>query len=808
MSKYKWFKQIISLYIQQINKKERGKRMIKDSMYIYSLLHDIEELMLMHKIIKNKEELLSISDFIKEHIEIIENNKDVEILKELSNLAHNIAIYEENPKFKDNISNNKTLRPVFSYILENEIEPIQSKMIYDSKPLDFANIFPINNDEFKQENIEKLLKSFLKELKQVKDEEQLLHILEKYLWSIPSLYSLYKISVSDISLYDHLKTSSALALCLYNQYVVGDFTYDDLEYGEKSSKNQFILINGDISGIQNFIFNISSKGAAKSLKGRSVYIQLINDIIVDYLLSKLELKRANLLYEGGGNFYIIAPACKIESFETAKKQILKNLLLAHDGELYVAMDYILLSPLDFTDFSNQWDKVKEKVNLQKLRRWTELGLKETFDSVFGPLNDGSIKDTHCRVCGISISTEESIDYNIDENEDKSKICRFCHSFVTLTNETKDANYYILRLEEEQTLKDNEINSYKDIFRLFGYNIEFKSKLISSIEKTEKTYKLNNTNFLEENCSGFKFGAFSLPMEGDVQIDFKDMARKSKGDNKIALLKLDVDNLGYLFNKGFSNNRSISRVTTLSRMLSLYFEGYINKLIEDKKWHETIYTVFSGGDDTFVLGSWNDVLDFAYEFNKNFKNYVCNNSKITFSAGIGIYHYTFPIIRSSTITEDALEQSKNYLYKDEELSSKNKVTIFGETFNWEEFAKIKEIKTIIVAMMEVAQEEDDKNFGRGLLYKLYKSTAGLKPILHKTAEEGKLDNVRFWRLAYYLRDIKSKSKDKEIDYAEKFIEVYRQIVIDNLLGKSKDEKIRNVMIIPAAIKWAELETRRV
>jgi len=118
-----------------------------------------------------------------------------------------------------------------------------------------------------------------------------------------------------------LKTSAALSLCLYQQYREGQCTKENLDHGEKDKENQFILINGDISGIQNFIFNIPSKGAAKSLKGRSVYIQLISDGIVHYLLSKLELKKANLLYQGGGNFYILAPAAKVTAFEEARKEI-------------------------------------------------------------------------------------------------------------------------------------------------------------------------------------------------------------------------------------------------------------------------------------------------------------------------------------------------------------------------------------------------------------------------------------------------------------------------------------------------------
>ena len=46
------------------------------------------------------------------------------------------------------------------------------------------------------------------------------------------------------------------------------------------------------------------KGAAKSLKSHSVYISLITDIVLNYIIDSLDLKGGNLLYNGGGNFHI------------------------------------------------------------------------------------------------------------------------------------------------------------------------------------------------------------------------------------------------------------------------------------------------------------------------------------------------------------------------------------------------------------------------------------------------------------------------------------------------------------------------
>ena len=61
----------------------------------------------------------------------------------------------------------------------------------------------------------------------------------------------------------------------------------------------------DMSGIQEFIYNISGSKALKSLRSRSFYLELMLEVIVDKLLERLKLTRANLLYTGGGHAYLL-----------------------------------------------------------------------------------------------------------------------------------------------------------------------------------------------------------------------------------------------------------------------------------------------------------------------------------------------------------------------------------------------------------------------------------------------------------------------------------------------------------------------
>ena len=131
------------------------------------------------------------------------------------------------------------------------------------------------------------------------DFNTLLALLKKYASTMPS--AAYK-SKSDISLYDHSKTTAALAVSRYL------FNRDgDVKLTQKDDLNCYLAIEGDISGIQKFIFKISSpqeaqSGMSKRLRGRSLYLTLLCDAIATHIAEELELCEANILFCGGGRF--------------------------------------------------------------------------------------------------------------------------------------------------------------------------------------------------------------------------------------------------------------------------------------------------------------------------------------------------------------------------------------------------------------------------------------------------------------------------------------------------------------------------
>jgi len=97
-----------------------------------------------------------------------------------------------------------------------------------------------------------------------------------------------------------LPVTAAIAACL----VAEGYSDDELRQlrsgcVEIRQKPRFLLLKGDISGMQDFIYTVTSKGAAKGLRGRSVYLQLLTEVIANWILRRLILPFVNLLYQGG-----------------------------------------------------------------------------------------------------------------------------------------------------------------------------------------------------------------------------------------------------------------------------------------------------------------------------------------------------------------------------------------------------------------------------------------------------------------------------------------------------------------------------
>ena len=82
----------------------------------------------------------------------------------------------------------------------------------------------------------------------------------------------------------------------------------------------------------------------------------------------------------------------------------------------------------------------------------------------------------------------------------------------------------------------------------------------------------------------------------------ELAQQAAGVRRIAVCRMDVDNLGHAFISGFEQENekdpvrrmryvNLSRTSAFSRQMSLFFKGYINGILEGLQ----VSIVYAGGD---------------------------------------------------------------------------------------------------------------------------------------------------------------------------------------------------------------------
>ncbi|HHW70293.1 MAG TPA: hypothetical protein GX392_02980, partial [Clostridiales bacterium] len=273
-------------------------------------------------------------------------------------------------------------------------------------------------------------------------------------------------------------------------------------------------------------------------------------------------------------------------------------------------------------------------------------------------------------------------------------------------------------------------------------------------------------FMVENINGtgkfgrLKFVGNTVPIKNGIVASFNDIGPMAEGDDKIAVLKMDIDNLGTIFSTGFQDkNKSMARTSTLSRMIDLFFCGYINKICEDL-YNEYIeentdraieldnlfYINFSGGDDLVIIGPWDWTITLARRIKEELSRFACYNPNVTISGGIYIADAKTPV----RIT---LYEGEKYLERAKKREGKDSIGIFEEVFSWKD-----DIYSIdkVVEDGNLYTEWIDKGYlSRGLVYNIMVASKNIK-------RRGNLDFDLIPQIAYSLsRNIQNEKVKRDM-----------------------------------------------
>jgi len=536
---------------------------------------------------------------------------------------------------------------------------------FDAIKVNWGQIEEYDNlyDEFITE-LEKLISLNLEVKNFNKFISQLDVLLQNYLSLVPS--DTYNTQIADISLYDHSKLVVAFVIYLYE--VFKDFEEKDRLYKlsteeilillKKDNKKVF-LIWWDFPGIQKYIFDWikKSKSLTKRLRARSFIIQLLSEAIIEYILDKFNLPRANVLINAGWKFVIFAWVendFKKDLVKQINQEINKFLIEQYPGLRFTIFGkWYDLEDISKNKFRQVLTDIFDKLSEQKFKLYDNILLKQLLQN-----KDVSWK-VLCKFCWLKYIDKK--DGFIETSDD---ICENCEKEIwlwdKLVKEIKDKWIFV---------------SYKDKNGNFIFEIGIKKNKegkFSLVEEGQLFIKINKWDLdFDKNYEKIIWKSVNLyvPKKENRVLSFEEILKEySKENGYLVMIKGDVDNMSLILKYWFDKNYSISRLLTFSRFLELFFGKVLNNFLE--KEFNQVYTIFSGWDDfVFVMPLIDNtddknlvVIDFIKEFYWEFLSFTNDNPYIHFSLSFTLFKKDTPIKIVYELGENYLKQAKNFAKK--------------------------------------------------------------------------------------------------------------------------------------------------
>ena len=544
----------------------------------------------------------------------------------------------------------------------------------------------------------------------------LLNVLEATTGDIPSSTDVSQLL--DISLYDHAKTTAGIAACIYDYFNENDISdYRAALFNGNATKpyydkDMFLLATCDMSGIQDFIYNISGSGALKQLRARSLYLELMMEHIVDELLEKLHLNRANALYIGGGHAYLLLPNTQstLQSLQVFQEDLKHWFINEHGTELYMAFATMPCSANDLANegndkqrFSRLFTGLSAKLSDAKAARYTAADIRQLN---FGVASSDTGRE--CRECHRSSAL-------VDGLADGEEMCNTCKSLHDISSELIRKDVFAVFSQPPEGLASNRTRlalPFDKTLVLYDRNTYLEQK-----PAVERLYTKNTWDAGIRLSTYIWLGDYTADMENKGFSSYAEQGEtleESRGIKRLGVLRADVDNLGAAFASGFpADKASISRTATLSRALSYFFKHKINDILAAGSYK--LQVIYSGGDDLFIVGNWSDVLYAALDIRKALREFTGNDS-LTISAGISMFNKTYPIARMASETGELEDAAKLHAEIDANGKARTKSAVAlwraNSVFSWDDLTNIIEPR-----MREIAGIFGDNDKGKAFIYKM-------------------------------------------------------------------------------------------
>ena len=560
--------------------------------------------------------------------------------------------------------------------------------------------------------------------------DSLLCLLESYTSMFPS--STCAGESPDISLYDHLKTTAAIGVCI-SEYLLssGERNYKKRLFLEEAAfrkENAFLLYSADISGIQKFLYTVASDKALRSLRSRSFFLELLMEHYADELLLACGVSRTNLLYSGGGHCYILLPNTEsVKAALSAWNQRFNAWLSGEFGvSLFLAHGWTECSGNDLTNtpaedapYKAMFRRVSAAVSRHKMHRYSADDLRR--------LNRPTpASGRECKVCG---RTDDLIDGR----------CPWCRLFAALSEKIQTKDVYFVGTGEDA--EHDFALPTPDGYAYILLTDEKTARLrLDSGAAVRRIYSKNRA------FTGLRYSTRLYVGDYAFSNRMDELAQNASGVRRLGVCRMDVDDLGRSFVSGYERPGrataaetqhyvTISRTAAFSRQMSLFFKCYINDVLSGKyggKRPLAVTIVYSGGDDVFLVGAWNDTLEACLRIRAALRQFSCGS--LTISGGLCVTDDSYPIRLAAERAGELEDRAKGEPGKDA-------IALFDpfleHTYHWEEFSE--NVLGTKCALLTRFFCSDDAARGNSFLYRIV-------DLLRSAERDGKLALARY---AYLL-----------------------------------------------------------
>lgn len=448
----------------------------------------------------------------------------------------------------------------------------------------------------------------------------------------------------------------------------------------------------------------------------------------DELLLACGVSRTNLLYSGGGHCYILLPNTEsVKAALSAWNQRFNAWLSGEFGvSLFLAHGWTECSGNDLTNtpaedapYKAMFRRVSAAVSRHKMHRYSAGDLRR--------LNRPTpASGRECKVCG---RTDDLIDGR----------CPWCRLFAALSEKIQTKDVYFVGTGEDA--EHDFALPTPDGYAYILLTDEKTARLrLDSGAAVRRIYSKNRA------FTGLRYSTRLYVGDYAFSNRMDELAQNASGVRRLGVCRMDVDDLGRSFVSGYERPGrataaetqhyvTISRTAAFSRQMSLFFKCYINDVLSGKhggKRPLAVTIVYSGGDDVFLVGAWNDTLEACLRIRAALRQFSCGS--LTISGGLCVTDDSYPIRLAAERAGELEDRAKGEPGKDA-------IALFDpfleHTYHWEEFSE--NVLGTKCALLTRFFCSDDAARGNSFLYRIV-------DLLRSAERDGKLALARY---AYLL-----------------------------------------------------------